>query len=335
MKMKKLRAAVIGVGAMGRNHARVYSELDGTELVAVADANPKTSKNVAEDFRCKAYKDHREMLEEEYIDMVSIAVPTRYHRDVALDCIEKEIPILVEKPIADSEENAKEIIDKAGENGVKLTVGHIERFNPAVIELKKRLDKNELGKIFEIKAVRVGPFPNRIRDVGVVIDLAVHDIDIMRYLVKSEVKRLYAETERRIHTRHEDLLSGLLKFQNDVIGVLSVNWLTPEKIREISITGEKGMFLVKYLTQELYFYENIEAKRDRYSYPDILMGVTEGNIINIRIPKKEPLKAELESWIECVKKDKEPLVSGEDGLKALKLAQRLIDSAVKEKVIVL
>ena len=334
-RMKKLRAAVIGVGAMGRNHARVYSELDGTELVAIADVNSKTARNVAEDFRCNAYRDYREMLKEEHIDIVSIAVPTRYHRDVALDCIEKEIPILVEKPIADSEENAKEIIDKAGENGVKLTVGHIERFNPAIIELKKRLDKNELGKIFEIKAIRVGPFPDRIRDVGVVIDLAVHDIDIMRYLVGSEVKRLYAETERRIHTRHEDLLSGLLKFQNDAIGVLSVNWLTPEKIREISITGERGMFLVKYLTQELYFYENIEASRRMYNYSDILMGVTEGNIINIRIPKREPLKAELESWVECVRKDKEPLVSGEDGLNALKLAQRLIESAIKEKVIVL
>lgn len=333
--MKKLRAAVIGVGAMGRNHARVYSELDDTELVAVADVNSKTSKNVAEDFRCDAYKEYKKMLKGEDIDLISIAVPTKYHKEVALNCIELGIPTLVEKPIADTEENAREIIQKAEENNIKLMVGHIERFNPAVIELKKRLDKNELGKIFEIKAIRVGPFPNRVRDVGVVIDLAVHDIDIMRYLTGSEVKRLYAETEHRIHTRHEDLLSGLIKFKNNVIGVLSVNWLTPEKIREISITGEKGMFLVKYLSQELYFYENIEASRGRYTYSDILMGVTEGDIINIRIQKKEPLKAELESWVECVKKDKKPLVSGEDGLKALKLAQKLIESTVKEKVIVL
>ncbi len=333
--MKKLKAAVIGVGAMGKNHARVYSELDNTDLVAVADVNEETAKNVAEYLRCNSYKDYKKMLKEEDIDIVSIAVPTKYHKEVALNCIELGIPTLVEKPIADNEENAIEIIQRAEEDNTKLMVGHIERFNPAVVELKKRLDKNELGKIFEIKAIRVGPFPNRIRDVGVVIDLAVHDIDIMRYLANSEVKRLYAETERKIHTKHEDLLSGLLKFQNDAIGVLSVNWLTPEKIREISIIGERGMFVVKYLPQELYFYENIEASSEGYSYSDILMGVAEGNITNIRIQKKEPLKAEIESWVDCVKRDKKPLVSGEDGLMALELAQKLIESTVKERVILL
>lgn len=333
--MKKLKAAVIGVGAMGKNHARVYSELDNTDLVAVADVNEETAKNVAEYLRCNSYKDYKKMLKGEDIDIVSIAVPTKYHKEVALNCIELGIPTLVEKPIADNEENAIEIIQRAEEDNTKLMVGHIERFNPAVVELKKRLDKNELGKIFEIKAIRVGPFPNRIRDVGVVIDLAVHDIDIMRYLANSEVKRLYAETERKIHTKHEDLLSGLLKFQNDAIGVLSVNWLTPEKIREISIIGERGMFVVKYLPQELYFYENIEASSEGYSYSDILMGVAEGNITNIRIQKKEPLKAEIESWVDCVKRDKKPLVSGEDGLRALELAQKLIESTVKERVILL
>lgn len=333
--MNKLKAAVIGVGSMGRNHARVYSELDSVELVAVSDLNSENAGNVAEHLRCNAYTDYERMLKEEDIDLVSVAVPTKYHKEVALYCIEQKIPVLVEKPIADTEGNAREIIRKAEEYNVKLMVGHVERFNPAVIELKRRLDENELGKIFEIKAVRVGPFPNRIRDVGVVIDLAVHDIDVMRYLTGSEVKRLYAETEHRIHTKHEDLLSGLIKFKNNVIGVLSVNWLTPEKIREISITGEKGMFLVKYIPQELYFYENIEANRSKYSYSDILMGVTEGDITNIRIQKREPLKAELESWVDCVKTDKKPLVSGLDGLRALELAQKLIESTVKERVMVL
>jgi UDP-N-acetylglucosamine 3-dehydrogenase len=332
--MKKLRAAVIGVGAMGGNHVRVYSEMDDTELVAVADVNEKTAKNATEHIKCNVYGDHKKLLKEEDIDLVSISVPTKYHKEVALNCIELGIPTLVEKPIADTVDNAREMIQRAEKNNTKLMVGHIERFNPAVIELKRRLDRNELGRIFEISATRIGPFPNRIRDVGVVIDLAVHDIDIMRYLTGSEVKRLYAETEHKIHTKHEDLLSGLIKFKNNVIGVMSVNWLTPEKIREISITGERGMFLVRYLTQELYFYENIEASRNGYTYSDMLMGVTEGDITNIRIKKKEPLKAELEYWTECVRKDREPLVSGEDGLKALDLAQKLIESAVGERVIV-
>ncbi len=331
--MEKLNAAVIGVGSMGRNHARIYSELDGTRLVAVADANYDNAVNVAKHLRCNVYSDYLEMIDKEDIDLVSIAVPTKYHKDVALGCIEHNISLLVEKPIADTEDNAKEITKRAEENGVKLTVGHIERFNPAVIELKKRLDRGELGKIFEMKATRVGPFPNRIRDVGVVIDLAVHDIDLMRYLTNSEVKRLYAETERKIHTKHEDILSGLIKFQNGAVGVLSVNWLTPEKIREISILGEKGMFLVKYLTQELYFYENIKANDGNYSYSDILMGVAEGDITNIRIQKKEPLKAELESWVDCVRTDKKPVVSGLDGISALVLAQKLIESNEAEQVI--
>jgi predicted dehydrogenase len=331
--MNKLKAAVIGVGSMGRNHARIYAELSGVELVAVADAEFENAKKVAEQLRCKAYKDYIEMLNVEKIDIVSIAVPTKYHRDVALECIKRKIPLLVEKPIADTEEHAKEIIAKAKDTGVKLTVGHIERFNPAVIELKRRLDAGELGRVFEIKTVRVGPFPNRIRDVGVVIDLAVHDIDIMRYLSGSEVKRLYAETEQKIHTTHEDLLSGLMKFQNDSTGVLSVNWLTPEKIREISILGEKGMFVVKYLTQELCFFENVEARNGKYSYSDMLMGVAEGNVVNIRIPKKEPLMAELESWVACVRENKEPIVSGTDGLKALTLAHKMIESSAKGQVI--
>lgn len=335
MKKQKLKAAVIGVGSMGKNHARIYAELNDVDLVAVADSNEENARKVAENLRCKPYLDYTKMLDEEDLDLVSVAVPTRNHLEVALECIKREIPVLVEKPIADTEENAKKIIEEAQKTGVKLSVGHIERFNPAIMELKRRLDSGELGKIFEIKTIRVGPFPQRIRDVGVVVDLAVHDIDVMHYLVNSEVKRLYAETEQKIHTLHEDLLSGLIKFENGTVGVLSVNWLTPEKIREISILGEKGMFLAKYLTQELSFYENVEATNGRYSYSDILMGVAEGNIINIRIQKKEPLKAELESWVKCVRENKEPLISGADGLKALSLAHKLIESAKENKVIYL
>jgi predicted dehydrogenase len=240
---------------------------------------------------------------------------------------------LVEKPIADTIENAEKIIDAVRKSKIKFTVGHVERFNPAVIELKKRLNGNELGRVFKVSAHRVGPFPKRIQDVGVVVDLATHDIDVMRYLLESEVKRVYAEAERRIHTTHEDLLNAVLKFNNNVIGILDVNWLTPEKIRELSIVGERGMFVVKYLTQELFFYENIDAKSSEYAYSDILMGVTEGNVLDIRVQKMEPLRAELESFIGCVRKDKNPVVSAQDGLMALKIAYALIDSSKQERVV--
>jgi len=333
--MEHLKAAVIGVGAMGWNHCRVYSELDGVELAGVCDIDNRLAKKAGWSFKCRSYTDYDTLLSKEKPDVVSVAVPTQFHREVALACVESGAGVLVEKPIADSLENAKAIIEAADEAEVKLMVGHIERFNPAVQELKRRLQQRELGRIFAVHATRVGPFPHRIRDVGVVIDLAVHDIDVMRYITESEVKRVYAETEKRIHTKCEDMLSGLLKFKSGVVGVLDVNWLTPEKIRELKVTGEKGMFQVSYLNQELLFYENREANGLDYSYQKILMGVTEGDITHIRISKHEPLQVELQSFLEAARKDRQPEVTGLDGLKSLEVALALSESATKNAVIML
>jgi predicted dehydrogenase len=329
-----LNAAVIGIGAMGKNHARVYSELDGVKLVALCDSDPGHAKFLSEKYGCKYYPDYKEMLKKEKVDLVSIAVPTSFHKAVALDCIAKKINCLVEKPIAPSLKDAEEIIRAARNNKVKLTVGHVERFNPAIIELKKRLGNNELGRVFKIDANRVGPFPARIRDVGVVIDLATHDIDIMRYLTGSEVARLYAETEQKIHTSNEDLLSGILKFKNKAICNFNINWLTPTKIRKLYVTGEKGMFVVNYLNQDLYFYENEEI-HNNLEYADLMRGVSEGKMTKFFVNKKEPLKSELEHFADCVANNKKPLVSGEDGLKALDIALKLIESANTNKVIYL
>ncbi|HHQ44635.1 MAG TPA: Gfo/Idh/MocA family oxidoreductase [Candidatus Altiarchaeales archaeon] len=333
--METLNAAVIGVGSMGFNHARIYCELKNTELAAVSDPDQKRAEKIAQYFSCKPYSDYMDMLKSEKIDVASIAVPTQYHAKVALDAMESGVNVLVEKPISDSIQDGRKIINSAKKNGVKLMVGHIERFNPAVRKLKELLDEGALGKIFKMHSTRVGSFPRRIRDVGVVVDLAVHDIDIMRYLTGSEVKRVYAEAERRIHTSHEDLLSGLLKFGDESIGVLNVNWLTPEKIREISVLGEKGMFIAKYLTQELWFYENIEVKDEEYTYNDILMGVSEGDIQGIRIKKQEPLRNELEYFIQSVLEKTENHSSGIEGLRALEVAQAMIESTRENRVITL
>lgn len=333
--MKTLNAAVIGTGSMGKNHARNYFEMEGVELAAVCDSRKKIASGIADRFRCEAYSDYRKLLSDYDIDVASIVVPTRHHKKVAVEFMKAGVSVLVEKPIAATVAEGEKMVAVADKHGVKLSVGHIERFNPAVVELKRRLDRGALGKIFEIRAHRIGPFPARIRDVGVVIDLATHDIDLMRYLTGSEVARLYAETERRIHTSHEDLLSGLLKFKNNNIGVLSVNWLTPEKIREINVTGEKGMFVARYLSQELFFHENVEAKRGEYNYSDILMGVGEGDVTSIRIKRREPLRLELEAFAECVRKNTPPPVSGRDGIEALHIATLLIESSKKNKVILL
>jgi predicted dehydrogenase len=171
-----------------------------------------------------------------------------------------------------------------------------------------------------------------VRDVGVVIDLAPHDVDIMRFLSGSEVVRVHAETARRIHTEHEDLLSGLLRFQDDSIGVLDINWLTPTKIRELMITGEKGMFHVNYLSQELYFYENNYIKTDWDAMSNIT-GVSEGDMVRPRIDKNEPLKIELERFLGAVRGEEVDLVSGEDGLAALRIVHEIVRSGLEGKAI--
>ena len=331
--METLKAAVIGSGAMGANHARIYSQLPDIELVGVSDLDLKLAKEIGDQFRTNSYKKYDKLLDEVKPDIITVAVPTQNHTKIACECLESGVATLVEKPIADTVENAKKIIETSKITEVPLMVGHIERFNPAVQELKRRLKKKKLGRIFSIHATRVGPFPHRIRDVGVVIDLAVHDIDIMRYITDSKITRVYAETAQKIHTKCEDLLSGLIKLENGAIGVLNIDWLTPEKIRNLKVTGEKGMFEVNYITQELIFYENMVANNQEYNYPKMLMGVSEGDITNIRIKKREPLKTELEKFINYTRKGGKSPVSGEDGLKALEIALAVNKSATDNEAI--
>jgi len=223
------------------------------------------------------------------------------------------------------------LVTAARRANVFLMIGHIERFNPAIIELKNRLDKGELGKIFELRARRLGPFPARVRDVGVVLDLATHDLDIMCHLVREPITRIYAETARRIHTEHEDLLLGTLSFANGAVGLLDINWLTPTKVRELSVTGERGMFVVNYLTQELCFYRNDYVAGDWNSL-QTLSGVGEGEMVKPYIQSREPLKVELETFLRCVESKTASPVTGEDSLNALVLAQKMIESGETHRV---
>jgi predicted dehydrogenase len=264
---------------------------------------------------------------------VSLAVPTADHHRIALQVIQQGIHLLIEKPLAFTVQEGQEIIEAAERRGVKLMVGHIERFNPAVIALREHLSSGELGRVFQIDAHRQGPFPARVRDVGVVIDLAVHDLDIMRYVTGSEIVRVYAETQRRIHTDREDLLSGMVRFADGTVGTLSTNWLTPTKIREVYVTGERGMFRVDYLTQDLYFYENAVANGSDWTTIQVLRGVSEGRMIRYAVVKKEPLRSELESFIAAVEGRIPVPVTGLDGLKAIELAQALVTSGLEHRVV--
>jgi predicted dehydrogenase len=267
------------------------------------------------------------MVKQERPDAVTVAVPTVAHFSVAKELLEAGCHVLVEKPIASTLEEAYELIRVSERVGRMLMVGHIERFNPAVIELRRRLDTGELGRVYQIYARRLGPFPPRILDVGVVTDLATHDLDIMRYLTGSEVIRVYAEAKRELHTSHEDLFAGILRFKNGTIGLLEINWLTPTKIRELFVTGEKGMFRVDYITQDLFFYENAASNSGEWMAASLLPGVSVGKMIHYAIQKKEPLRAELEAFIASIQEKNPVFVNGYDAHIALALAKTLVASA--------
>lgn len=324
-RSEKMRAAVIGVGAMGRNHARIYAELEEVELVAVADEQPARLEALARIYGVHTYSDYRQMLAAEPLDLVSVVVPTRLHAEVASTVLRHHIHVLVEKPLASNREQAYRILDAAAQTRRKLAVGHVERFNPAIIELKRRLESRELGRIFQVHARRLSPYPGRIQDVGVVLDLATHDIDVMRYVLGSDVERVYAEMERKMRGTGEDLVSALLRFRDGVVGVLDVNWLTPTKVRQLSVLGEAGMYLVDYLAQDVCWYRNAPTGT-AWDTLGVFRGVSEGDMIKVHLEKREPLRVELESFIACVRDDTPPRVSGVDGLQALEIAELLIAS---------
>jgi UDP-N-acetylglucosamine 3-dehydrogenase len=317
---RPLRAGVVGLGMMGGSHARVWDEaVEEAELVAVADPDPGAVSRATLGRRARGFDDAERMLAEEELDVVSIVAPTSLHLPVTLAALRAGANVIVEKPIAATRDEALAMIDAAAAAGRMLTVGHIERFNPAIRELRRRLEAGELGRIFQIGATRLGPFPARIRDVGVVVDLAPHDLDVMRFLVGAEPVRIYAETERRIHTEHEDLFTGTVRFANGVLGVLNINWLTPMKRRELTVTGERGMFVVDYITQDLAFHANPEA--------DEVATVTEGDMTRIEVRREEPLAVELREFARAVRDGGPPPVDPHDAMVALLLARKMVESA--------
>jgi UDP-N-acetylglucosamine 3-dehydrogenase len=332
-----LRAGVVGLGMMGRNHVRVWDEaIPGVELVAVADPDPGAVTRATAGRRARGYEDPQAMLAAEGLDLVSIVAPTSLHLPVTLDALRAGANVLVEKPIAATRDEALAMMDAASEAGRMLTVGHIERFNPAIRELRRRLAAGELGRLFRIHATRLGPFPARIRDVGVVVDLAPHDLDVMRFLIDSEPVRLFAETERRIHTDHEDLFVGTIKFANGVVGVLDINWLTPTKRRTLTVTGERGMYVADYIAQDLVFYANQEAP-DPWVNPGAgggaVTSVAEGEMTRRAIQREEPLVVELRDFADAVRSGGPPPVEPRDAMIALLLARKMVESGERGEVI--
>jgi predicted dehydrogenase len=327
-----VKAVVIGAGMIGRNHTRVYKEIADCELVGVSDVTESVAHDIGSRFGVAHHTDFRALLDTVKPDLASVSVPTVHHFEVVKELIARGIHVLVEKPITATIEQGQEIIALAKEANVWLAVGHIERFNPAVMELKKRLNDGQLGKPFRIHSKRMGPFPARIRDVGVVVDLATHDVDIVRYTLGTDITRVSAETAQGISTDREDIMDCVLRCENGVIGTLNINWMTPTKTRELTVTGSQGMFHVNYLTQDLYFYENDVAPL-KWDALSTLTGVDEGNMTRLKLSRNEPLKAELTDFVHAVRDNRPPLVSGEDGLKALAGSLALVQSGQEGRTV--
>jgi UDP-N-acetylglucosamine 3-dehydrogenase len=291
---------------MGRNHARIYSQLDEVKLVGVADSDAALVESIAHSYNSTPYVNYQQLLQEK-LDAVSIVVPTTLHKEAALAAIEQGSNILVEKPIADTMANARDIIIAARKRGTRLMVGHIERFNPAIIKLKQIISDGLLGDIISISARRVGPYNPRIRDVGIILDLGTHDIDIMSYLSGDKVKQVYASAGSVVHS-HEDHAIITLNFTGGVSGMIETNWLTPHRVRTLTVIGSQGIAEVDYIQSTLRIFDS-EWSREA------------------KINRQEPLKLELEHFIECVRQDKPPLVSGDDGVHALNVALAAIESS--------
>lgn len=319
-----LRSAVIGLGAMGRHHVRVLSELPGVDLVAVADVSHEMVETTVKAYGVNGYSNIDDLFENERLDMVSIVVPTSLHHETSIKAMRAGVNVLCEKPIASTVELAAEMIQVSRDEGVRLMIGHIERFNPAILELKKRID--QAGEIYQITSRRLGPFPDRIRDVGVVVDLASHDIDAMNFLLGSDAEYVFAQTAQRVHASDEDMVLGTIRFANGVIGSLDVNWLTSTKVRELMVTGSRGTFVADYLTQDLQFFENGAVESSWTDLKD-LQRIAVGKSVRYEFEKVEPLRAEISSFIESIANDTEVPAPAEGAANALSIALAMIESA--------
>lgn len=308
--MRRLGVAVIGAGFWGRNHARNLKELAETRLIAVCDKDEAKARAVAELFGVQAYSDSRQLLKREDVEAVTVCTWSTSLAKETLRALKAGKHVLVEKPMANSVREAKRIVDLALKNQRILMTGFLMRFIPGVQRIKEAIDKGELGTLVYCTARRVSQWPERIGDVGVVKDLAIHDVDITRYLSDSDPVEVYAKAGSFRHKKFEDHAQILLTFKDGKTAFIEANWLTPYKIRKLIVTGSEAIMTLDYITQEITME-------------------TAGQTLAPRYEVKEPLKLELQHFAGSILNNKEPLVTGMDGLKALRIADAALRSARK------
>ena len=326
-----LRGAVLGLGQIGRNHARLLQSSERIQFAGAVDVAGDPHRVVHDPLRLHRSLD--ELLAATPVDFAVIALPTAEHAETAVRLAETGIHILVEKPVAETIDQAREIIDVCARTGVRAAVGHVERFNPALREMRRRMTEGQLGEVFIISTERIGPFPNRVRDVGVVKDLATHDLDLVRWLADSPIASVAAQTSHKMGRHHEDLVSVTGKVATGTVFNTLVDWVTPTKVRRTRVVGEGGMLLADTLTADLTFFANgtVPTEWDRAS---ALRGVSEGDSIRYALRKREPLLVELETFCDLIEGDAAaPVVTLEDGLEALRCAEAVLASAERDETV--
>jgi predicted dehydrogenase len=322
---KKLRAGLVGLGMMGRHHARVLSSLTDVELVAVCDPMGDPHKAAGDRTVLKTVKE----LIDTGIDYAMIAAPTAFHEELALELAAAGIHAMVEKPLAIDTQSAEKITAAFKTKGLVGAVGHIERYNPALQQLRMRLEKGELGEVYQIATRRQGPFPARIADVGVIKDLATHDIDLTAWVAGSKFTSISARTAHKSGRPHEDLVAATGLLANGIITSHLVNWLTPFKERLTIVTGERGTLVADTLTADLTLYTNASVAT-QWDSVSAFRGVSEGEVVRYAFPKIEPLLVEHESFRDAVlglPGATEKIVTMEQGLATVAVAQAMIESA--------
>lgn len=316
-----LRAGLVGLGAMGRHHARILSGLDGVEFVGAVDPRGDTTGTV----RAPVHQTLGELLTAG-VDYVVVACPTALHEEVCLELAAHGVGALIEKPLAPSVEAGRRLVEAFESAGLVAGVGHIERYNPALQSLRSRLEAGELGEVFQVVTRRQGPFPHRIADVGVVMDLATHDIDLTAWVTGQQYVSISAHTVSRSGRPHEDMVAAVGQLSDGSIVSHLVNWLSPLKERSTVVTGDKGCFVADTLTADLTFFANGAIDTEWEALRNF-RGVAEGDMIRYAIPKREPLLVEHERFRDAIEGKDSEIVTLREALRTVEVSAAVLQSA--------
>jgi predicted dehydrogenase len=316
---------VIGLGMIGRHHARLLQSSDRVQFVGAVDPGGDRYRAVHQPEL--VFGSVAELLARGTIDFAVVSVPTDLHLSVAQELAAAGVSMLIEKPLAATADDARRIVAVCAGAGIQVAVGHVERFNPALQELRRRLLDGQIGRLFTASTVRSGPFPSRVRDVGVVKDLATHDIDLVSWLSGSPVATVAAQTQHLSGREHEDLVLAVGSLQSGAAFNFVVDWVSPVKVRRTRVLGERGMLEADTLTADLYFYENAEVTIS-WSATQQFRGVSEGNVIRYALLRDEPLRVEHEAFLDFLDGRREvEQVTLEQAVEIVEVAEAVLESA--------